>query len=417
MHESSRETLAPSEAPPQAPAPRSASRVILVLGAMTGLGACSLDMYLPAIPDVQEALDTSRSATQATITACMIGLAAGQLLLGALSDRLGRRPVLLGALSVFSVASLICALTGDVTSMIVVRVIQGFGAGAAAAVTRAVARDIFSGSKLLRALGWITTTMAAAPVFAPIIGAGVARVWDWRTIFVVLSAIGLILLTAVVRDLPESHPASARLTGRASIVGHDVLVDRAFWAGAGPVICTSGSLFAYLGTSSFLLQEEYGLSSLHFSIDFGINAAGLASGAWVGRLLGRWLSGTWCLRIGVFIALVGGLLVAAAAATSTLPVLLAGFFLITTGHGWAGPHGMAVALGPNKTRAGAVSAWFGFGQYGSGAVVGVLVGAVANQAVAVAAVVLACCAIGLLLASISHSDGDSSGGVEPVNAS
>lgn len=224
--------------------------------------------------------------------------------------------------------------------------------------------------------------------------------FGWRSVFLVLAALGVVLALTVHRFLAETrqHPPT---TTRARPAYVATITARAFWAGAGPVVCTSAAVFAYLGASSFLLQETHGLTPGQYSIDFAVNAAGLMLGASLGRQTGRRLRPVTCLRIGVGISLAGGacLAVGLYQHTGLVPVLV-GFFLITAGQGWTSPYGIASAMMPHPQRAGAVSALFGAFQYGAGAIVVLLTGSASNALAVVTVTVMAATITGIALSFI-----------------
>jgi MFS transporter, DHA1 family, multidrug resistance protein len=380
--------------------------IIWLMGGLAGLGAASLDMYLPSLPMMAADLDTGRIGLQATITTCMVGLAAGQLLLGSSSDRWGRRPVLLIALGIYVVGCLGCLLAPTLPVLLVARVLQGVGAGAAAAIARAVARDLFDGHRLVTALGVIVSLMAVAPVSAPLAGAVVHEAFGWRAVFAVLAGMGIVLQLAVFTAVTETRPSVRGHSVRtARLLRLATVRDPSFLAGAGPAVCTSAAMFAYLGVSSFVLQESHGLTPGEYSMDFGLNAVGLMLGAWFGRTASSRLKLVTCVRTGVGISLLGGTCLALGLLLSPgwLPPVLIGFLLITAGQGWTCPPGLALAMAQHADRAGSVSSWFGALQYGGGAIVVLLTGPAADALAVLTAIVIVATVGGIALSYVPIS--------------
>src|SRR5215213_6158326 len=198
----------------EAPARRMSSPgVIAILGALTAFGPVSMDTYLPGLPELSRDLGASASETQLTLTACLFGLAAGQLMAGPASDALGRRRPLLAGLAGFTLASLLCAAAPDVWSLVAARVLQGVAGAVGIVIARAIARDLHSGDALARFLAVLMLVNGLAPILAPIVGAQLLHVTDWRGIFVVLAGLGLLLLAWAAVLLPETLDPERRHRG------------------------------------------------------------------------------------------------------------------------------------------------------------------------------------------------------------
>ncbi|WP_157172022.1 Bcr/CflA family efflux MFS transporter, partial [Nocardia higoensis] len=180
--------------------------VILVLGALAAFGPLSTDLYLPALPDLSAELGVSSVTGQLTMTACMIGLALGQLTVGPLSDRFGRRTPLLIGVAVYALASLLCALTSGAGTLIALRLVQGIAGGAGVVIARAIVRDLFDTEAAARVFSLLVMVTGVAPVLAPLLGGQLMHVTSWRGLFVALSLIGCALLIAATLVIEETHP-------------------------------------------------------------------------------------------------------------------------------------------------------------------------------------------------------------------
>ncbi|TWJ23922.1 DHA1 family bicyclomycin/chloramphenicol resistance-like MFS transporter [Micromonospora endolithica] len=253
-------------------------RLVLVLGAMIAIGPLTIDMYLPALPAITAGLETTETAVQLTLTGTLVGLALGQLLIGPLSDVLGRRLPLLGGLAAHVVASVLCVFAPDITVLGALRVLQGLGVAAATVVATAVVRDLFSGASFARIFSRLMLVMGLAPILAPTLGSGLLRWTEWRGVFAALAVLGALLIVVAAFGLPETLPVTRRRRGGVGATLRDyrgLLRDRAF---VGLVLVAGlamAALFAYVSGSSFVLQGQYGLDEQQFGLAFGAGAVGL----------------------------------------------------------------------------------------------------------------------------------------------
>jgi DHA1 family bicyclomycin/chloramphenicol resistance-like MFS transporter len=242
---------------------RALAWLALLLGGLSAFGPLSLDMYLPGLPQLGRELHASASATQLTLTACLAGLALGQLVAGPLSDRLGRRRPQLAGVALYAGASLLCALSPSIGVLILLRFVQGAAGAAGIVIGRAVVRDLYEGDAAARLFSSLMLVGGVAPILAPVIGGQLLQVTDWRGIFVVLAGLGAALLAAAVFFLPESLPPERRSsdglpgTGRALRL---LAADRRFTGYALTSGFVMGAMFSYIAGSPFVLQEIYGLS-------------------------------------------------------------------------------------------------------------------------------------------------------------
>jgi DHA1 family bicyclomycin/chloramphenicol resistance-like MFS transporter len=293
------------------------------------------------------------------------------LLAGPLSDRFGRRPPVLAGATLFAAASLACALAPSIEALIVLRLVQGLGGAAGIVVGRAVVRDLYEGDAAARLFSSLMLVGGVAPILAPIAGALLLTVTDWRGVFGVLSAIAAALLLAAARGLPESNSRRAVSGGGTRAV----LRDRRFVAYA---LCSGlmmGAMFAYIAGSPFVLQEIYGLNPQLYSLVFAANGLGILAASYASRrLIGR-ATPAQLLNAGVALGATGAALVLGGVAVhGPVGVVLAGLFGVVSSIGLVNPNATALALADHPEQAGAASALLGTAQFLIGAAAAPLVG-------------------------------------------
>ncbi|MEW2066042.1 multidrug effflux MFS transporter [Streptomyces sp. NPDC007346] len=389
-------------APEVKTARRTGFLVTMVLGGLTAVPPLSMDMYLPALPAVTDSLSAPAATIQLTLTACLAGMALGQLVVGPMSDRWGRRRPLLLGMVVYVIATAICALAPSVELLIGFRLLQGLAGAAGIVIARAVVRDLYDGVEMARFFSTLMLISGVAPIIAPLIGGQVMRFTDWRGIFVVLTGIGIVLTLVVWKWLKETLPPGSRHTGgvgEALRTMRGLLADRVFTG----YMVTGGLafavLFAYIAASPFVVQEIYGASPQTFSLLFGLNSIGLIA---VGQINGKVLVG----RISLDKVLGFGLAVIVLSALALLLMttgvfgevglvpIAAGLFVLMSAMGVAMPNTNAQALMRTKHAAGSASALLGTSSFLIGAIASPLVG-IAGEATAVPmAVVQLVCALG-----------------------
>jgi DHA1 family bicyclomycin/chloramphenicol resistance-like MFS transporter len=356
--------------------------VTLVLGGLTATPPLAMDMYLPALPEVTRALSAPAATVQLTLTACLAGMALGQLVVGPMSDRWGRRRPLLSGLAVYVVATALCAVAPTVELLVAFRLAQGLAGAAAIVIARAVVRDLYDGVAMARFFSTLMLISGVAPVVAPLIGGQILRVTDWRGVFVVLTVVGVALGAVVWAKLPETLPRAQRHAGgvRDTLRAmRGLLADRAFTGYMLAGGFAFASLFAYISASPFVIQEIYGASPQTFSLLFGLNSIGLVV---VGQINGKILVGR--VRLDRVLGL--GLLIVVAAATALLLMSLgvfgevglvpvaAALFVLMSAMGLSLPNTQALALMRVRTSAGSASALLGTSSFLIGAVASPLVG-------------------------------------------
>lgn len=367
-------------------------RLVLVLGFLIALGPLTIDLYLPALPAITEQLHTTAAAVQLTLTGTLAGLALGQLLVGPLSDAVGRRRPLLAGVAVHILASLLCVVAPNLAVLGGLRVLQGLGAAAAAVVAMAIVRDLFVGLAAAKLFSRLMLVMGAAPILAPTLG-GIVLSWtDWRGVFVALTGFGVAIVTVTALALPETLPVERRRNG--GVLGTlrtygSLLRDRTFVG----LILVAGTamaaLFAYIAGSSFVLQGQYGLTEQQFGFAFGAGAIGLITATQFNvRLLRRWSPSQIMVSALAFGAAAGMvLLLLAATGLGGLPGLLAPLWLVLASAGLALPNAPALALSRHGEAAGTAAALLGAVQFGVGALAAPLVGVLGTGAVAMSIVI------------------------------
>jgi len=375
-------------------------RILVTLGALSAVGPLSLDLYLPVLPELADDLGTTDALGQLTISLCMVGLAAGQLFAGPLSDRTGRRVPLLTGAVLYAVASALCALAPGIWALIALRLLQGLAGAAALVIARAIVRDLFEGAEAARVFSLMVLVTGLAPILAPLAGGQIARFTDWRGQFVVLAVIGA-LLAAAAATLPETLPPARRHVGglRAALRHYAALTRDRWFLGHALVLSLGGcALFAYISFSSFVLQSAYAMSQQAFSIVFAANALGLMLAGNLNGVALRRFTPRRMLAFGVCFALTGAAVAVAAVLLGWgTPGLLPGIFATVSGMGLIMPNATALAMEPHAARAGTASAVLGMLQFFTGATVPPLAALGGATAAAMTWTMLGSLAVALLL--------------------
>ena len=386
------EAVAPAVMPGALFTGRQRLRLVLVLGSLIAIGPLTIDMYLPALPNIKADLQTTSTAVQLTLTGTLVGLAVGQLLVGPLSDAIGRRRPLLAGLMVHVVASVLCVLAPNIVTLGALRVMQGLGVAASSVVAMAVVRDLFSGSAFAALLSRLLLVMGVAPILAPTLGGGLLRWTDWRGVFVALAVFGVLLIVVAILGLQETLPARLRRTGGVIATVRDygaLLRDRTFVGLVLVAGLSMAALFAYVAGSSFVLQEQYGLDEQQFGFAFGAGAVGLIAATQFNVRLLRSYTPQRILvtSLGVGTAAGLGLLAFAATGFGGLGTVLASLWIVLAAAGLALPNAPALAMSRHGEAAGTAAALMGAVQFGVGALAAPMVGVLGTGSVAMAIVV------------------------------
>jgi DHA1 family bicyclomycin/chloramphenicol resistance-like MFS transporter len=383
-----------------APTP-SRTRMIVVLGLLVALGPLTIDMYLPALPGIADELSVSSSVAQLTLTGTLAGLALGQLIVGPLSDSLGRRRPLMAGIVLHMVASVICIIAPNIIVLGAARSLQGVGAAAAMVVAIAIVGDLFTDTAAATVMSRLMLVLGVAPVVAPSLGAAVLLRASWHWVFAVLVVLaGLLLLLAVLalpETLPESHRRPLKVKGIFTTYGQ-LLRDKRFVVLVLVAALGMSGLFAYIAGASFVLQGRYGLDQQEFALVFGAGAVALIGTTQLNVVLLRrftpasivvWALGAAALLGATFVGL-------AAAGFGGLPAFVLPVWAILAAMGLVIPNAPALALSRHQEAAGTSAALLGAGQFGLGAAVAPLVGVLGNDELALAVVMTAGVVIALL---------------------
>lgn len=346
--------------------------VVAMLGSLTAFGALSIDMYLPALPTMAADFGAGPGAIERTLASFLVGLAAGQLFYGPLSDRVGRRPPLIAGIIVYAAASAACAMVTTTQLLIALRFVQGLGACAALVVSRAVVRDLFDHQESARVFSMIMLVFGLAPILAPLAGGFVLVNAGWRAIFWVLTGFGLAMLVWIAMGLRETRSSATEATARGehplgslrTLLGNRRLAGYML-AGA----CNSACLFTYISASPDLLMKQFGVSPTVFGWLFGVNALGLVAASQFNRVLLNRFRADRILAVACVVAALFGLALLAVAYSGLggLAAVMAALFGIMSSFGFVMGNSNAGALSVDPLRSGSVSALMGASGFAVGA--------------------------------------------------
>ncbi|HYP73189.1 MAG TPA: multidrug effflux MFS transporter, partial [Microbacterium sp.] len=371
---------------------------------LTALGPFTVDLYLPAFPVLQADFQTSAAAIQLTLTGTMIGFALGQLVVGPLSDKVGRRVPLLAVTALHVLASTAAALAPDLLALSTARVFMGVGAAAGGVVAMAIVRDLFGGRRLVVMLSRLALVSGVAPVAAPLIGSALLAVMPWRGIFVVLAAYGLVMLIAAIALVPETLPRARRHErGGATVLQRykSVFSDRVF---IGVLIIggmTFSGLFSYLSSSSFLFQESYGFDAQQYGLLFAVNSVGVVVGVQTASRLAARYGPQWVLAVSTAVLVLASVSIIV---TDQLGLGIWGtmipLFAFMTACGFTFPCVQVLALDRHGKAAGTAASIIGACNFGVAGLISPLVGWIARDAgitaTTMASVMVGCAVIGVL---------------------
>lgn len=397
--------------------PPSRTRIIVVLGLLVALGPLTIDMYLPALPRIADELGLTSSVAQLTLTGTLAGLALGQLVVGPLSDSLGRRRPLAAGIVLHMVASVLCMLAPNIEVLGVARTLQGMGAAAASVVAMAVVGDLFEESEGATVISRLILVLGVAPVIAPSLGAAVLLHASWHWVFAALvvlaGALLLVALLALPETLPVEHRRPLHLSNILGTYG-EVLRDSRFLVLVLVGALGMSGLFAYIAGASFVLQGHYGLNQQTFALVFAAGAVSLIGSTQFNVvLLRRYAPQTIALWALVAATVLGAMFVVV---TVTKVGGVVGFLLpvwaLLAAMGLVIPNTPAVALARHPDAAGTAAAVLGAAQFGVGAVIAPVVGALGNSELALA-IVMTTGVVIALLALLAVGKGGASGHERP----
>ncbi|MBP6500825.1 MAG: multidrug effflux MFS transporter [Thauera sp.] len=356
----------------------SALLAVLVV-ALTSLGPLSTDFYLPALPAIARALDTDSAGVQLTLSVYLLGFGAGQLLVGPLSDRFGRRPVMLWGMLVFVLSSVVCALADSITTLVVARLLQAFGACAGPVLGRAVVRDVYGPAESARMLSHVSTATALAPLLAPLFGGWLTALWGWRATFVALTLYALVLILAVWRLLQETnrHPDAHAMRPARMWANYRTLLADPVYRSALLIGCGAfAALFAFISGSPFVFIEHFGMSPQQMGLAFGLNVTGFMLGTTLSARLSRRIGAARLIHHGVWLGAACGIALAVLALVGPqhAAAVMVPMWGVTAAIGLILPNATALGLAGYPKMAGAAASLMGFVQMGLGAGAGMLVG-------------------------------------------
>lgn len=356
---------------------------VIVLGALTALGPFTIDLYLPAFPNLQEEFLATEAAIQLTLAGTMLGFSLGQLVVGPLSDKVGRRIPLLSVTALHVLSSFAAAVSPDLFTLSITRVFMGVGAAAGGVVAMAIVRDLFGGRRLVVMLSRLALVSGVAPVAAPLIGSALLAVMPWRGLFYFLAAYGIIMLICAALFIPETLPKERRSDPKNSTVWQrykSVLSDRVF---IGVMIIggmTFSGLFSYLSTSSFLFQTTYGLDAQQYGLIFALNSFGVVAGVQVASRLASRYGPQWVLSISTAMLVIAS---AGIIATDQLGLGMWGtvvpLFFFMTACGFTFPCVQVLALDRHGKAAGTAASIIGAVNFGVAGIISPLVGFLAGD--------------------------------------
>jgi DHA1 family bicyclomycin/chloramphenicol resistance-like MFS transporter len=372
---------------------RSQLWIVVLLGSLSAFGPLSIDMYLPALPALSRSLHVGASVGQLTLTACLVGLALGQLGAGPVSDRYGRRrPVLVG-LAAYVVATLLCAIAPSAAALVALRLLQGLAGGVSLVVARAIARDLHDGDALARFLSTLMLVNGLAPILAPVLGAQLLRATSWRGVFVVLGGLGALLFVGALVGLHETlRPADRRTGGLAEVrttVG-ELMGDRAFVGYLAVLGLSFGAMFAYIAGSPFVVETIHHASPQAYSAVFALNGIGIVAASQTNAALLSRFGTTRLLGLGVAASACGGFaLLGVVSAGIGLAGIVPCLFVVVASIGVIIPNATALSLADHGRVAGSASGLIGIFQFAVGAAAAPLVGIAGTHSAYPMAIVIA----------------------------
>jgi len=373
----------------------------ITLGLLAALGPLCIDLYLPALPELARDLQTSTATAQLSLTAGLLGLGAGQLLFGPMSDKFGRLRPLTLSLALLFIASIGCALAQDIHQLLLARLFEGLAGAGGAVLSRAVARDMYSGHELTRFFALLMLVNGLAPIGAPVLGGVLMTLLNWRGIFVVLGATALLLILLARWKLHETLPPERRSQGSVfsawAALGQ-VVVHRPFMGFCLTQAFMMSGMFAYIGASPFVLQQIYGLSPQAFSFCFAANGIGL--------VIASQTSARLCPLWGEYRVLKGGLTLAFAASSllllagllaAPLPLVLVALFFTIASNGVIATTASSLAMQSQGHRAGSASAVIGVCMFSFGAISVPITGLGGTSLISMTGTIFGCFMLAILM--------------------
>lgn len=350
---------------------------IILLALFTSLGPLSIDMYLPALPQMAQDFNATTQQVANSLPAYFFGLALGQLIYGPISDRIGRKKPLYFGMALFTCASLLCILVDDHWSLIAVRVLQALGGCVGVVMARAAIRDRLDVQGSAQAFASMMMVMGVAPVLAPTLGAWILYFFDWHYVFICLMLVGMLCFICVHFFFKETLPVEHRLNltfTQVFLLYGAIFKDRSFHLPMLAGCLTGAALFAYIGSAAAVLMDQYHLNEQLFAYAFGLNALGIIFVSFLNKKLAAKFSVVQRLKLGGISQITGSIIIVIAGLLVDVPlwVVMIGLFMTVSGIGFTGPNSMALAMSQQGARAGTASAIMGSMQFTCGLIGGIL---------------------------------------------
>ncbi|MBL7877232.1 MAG: multidrug effflux MFS transporter [Cyclobacteriaceae bacterium] len=376
--------------------------IILILGSLATISPFSIDMYLPGFPAIATDLNTTIDRVQLSLTAYLIGIALGQLVYGPLLDRFGRKTPLYIGLIIYILASVGCAFTQSVNSLIVMRFLQAIGGCAGIVAAQALVRDLFPVTKTAQALSLIILVIAVSPMIAPTVGAYVTAVFGWHAVFIVLALITLMILVAVYFFLPAGKGADPTLSLKPGAVlsnFYSVIRNPQFFIYTLAGGLATAAPFAYIAGSADVFMNLYGVTETQYGWIFAILASAMIGSTQLNHILLKKFKSEAIIKVTLWYQGVVGILLVTGVYFHwfSLIGLISFLFVFLTGQGLLGPNSGALSLAPFTKNAGSASALMGSWRLGAGGIISALVSFLHNQTAMPMVAVMCGCAVGSLI--------------------
>jgi len=376
--------------------------IILILGSLATISPFSIDMYLPGFPAIANDLNTTIDRVQLSLTAYLIGISLGQLIYGPLLDRFGRKTPLYVGLMIYILASVGCAFTESVNSLIVMRFLQAIGGCAGIVAAQALVRDLFPVNKIAQALSLIILVIAVSPMIAPTVGAYVTAVFGWHSVFIVLAIITLIILVAVYFFLPAGKMADTTLSLRPQAVlsnYYSVASNPQFFIYTLAGGLATAAPFAYIAGSADVFMNIYGVSETQYGWIFAILASAMIGSTQLNHFLLKKYKSEEIIKVTLWYQGVVGVLLVVGVYYNwfTMLSLIAFLFIFLTGQGLLGPNSGALSLAPFTKNTGSASALMGSWRLGVGGIISAVVSLFHNNTALPMVAVMSGCTVGSLI--------------------
>ena len=376
--------------------------LLIILGLLQAMAPVSIDLYLPAMPQLEEVFHVSASAVESTMVMYLVGFALGQLLYGPITDRFGRKPPLYFGLGLFTISSAACAFVPSIAWMSTLRLFQAIGACAGSVISRAMVRDIFPASEMRRVFSMLVLVLGVSPILSPMLGSYLLLWFGWTSAFYAQATIGTLCFIGMHFRLRESMSQEARrplhLSTILSAYG-SLFKDRAFMGASYVCGFSSAGAFAYIASASFVFIKKYGIAVEYFGWLFGSVAAGMVIASQINGRMPHSIPLWKVLRVANLVQLVAAVVLMASVLSGFggLPLVFLSILVYIAGQGFVFPNGSTIAMMRHPEIAGTASALLGTNQFLIAAFGTAFLGSLADPAVPMAMVILICAAISTAL--------------------